>query len=387
MITLIIHDTKSAATKDVAKKHKSRFFNMTQFLSGGGVNRKNKLNKLKKANAKKEGEKIANIDDNEEGNSKIKDKIKKNKGKNKEKSKEKNTSNTNKRKGEEQGRYIIPLRDESSDDKGKETKKKPNLTVTENKKETSTTSSITPLINSNSNPSSSNHSNKSPNSNPSRPNSNQGDEEPPKEVENSPSPLVTDPPKLYESPKLSEEEPNIIYESPKEYNKEELKKSIIDQKSDLFTSGNLTSSMTIKKFYKANPSSVGKPLTSIFENPETDQDTNENDIHPPTTSSTTTSNLNALDTAKAKAPKTTFKSLPVPNSAGSGSNSETENESTIFDYNAYRKNASNKNYVVGMLKQHYQNCLDEIDYVRKREKTLNSLKSGFEKGIMALQTM
>jgi len=407
MITLIIHDTKNAATKDVAKKHKRRFFNMTQFLTGGGANRKNKLSsKLKKHSINKEESKEVKIDDDEDENkSKVKNKNKKNKGKY-------TPSNSNKGKEEERGRYTVPLHDESSGNV-KENKKKINLIVPENKKEeVSMTSSIVPLINGNPLTSfdtkdskdfsfTNSNSNPSSGSNPSnsRPNSNKGDEEPSKveikedikeEVKEGSkgdekiSEMESDQIKMFESPKM--EEQLVVYESPKEIGPSEINHSI-----DLFTTSNLTSSMTIKKFYQDNPSSVGKPLASIFENPESGQIYDGNkDVHPPTSASASTSNPNlnnaSSDIAKSK-PKTTFKSLPVPNSAGSGSNSETENENTIFDYNAYKKNANNKNYIVGMLKQHYQTCLDEIEYVKKREKTLNSLKSGFEKGIMALQTM
>ncbi|OUM62558.1 hypothetical protein PIROE2DRAFT_61820 [Piromyces sp. E2] len=427
MITLIIHDTKNAATKDVAKKHKRRFFNMTQFLTGGGANRRNKLSKLRK-NANKEGSREANIDNNNENQNKNK----KNKGKNKEKSSPSNTV-----KGKEvHGKYAIPLRDQNSKN-GKDNKKKQTLVVPEMKKEEiSMTSSIVPLMNGN--PISSFDTRES---NPSSgsPNSNQGDDESPKvdvkepvetslsesnqqskvydtpQIESNQQKLCESPqmesnqpdlyessqmesnqsktnessqiessqPKISESPKDVEEQPSVIFESPKEISASELKKTLIDQKSDLFNSSNLTSSMTIKKFYQSNPSSVGKPLASIFENPESGQVYDENqDVHPPTSPSASASNPNinnpSLDVSKQRTKTTTFK---TPTSAGSGSNSEAENESTIFDYNAYKRNANNKNYIVNMLKQHYQTCLDEIDYVRKREKTLNSLKSGFEKGL------
>ncbi|ORX49305.1 hypothetical protein BCR36DRAFT_404790 [Piromyces finnis] len=395
MITLIIHDTKSAATKDVAKKHKRKFFNMTQFLSGNN-NRKNKLSKLKKGkNNNDDDMKIANIDN--ENESKLKSKNKK-----KDNYSEKIHIHNKNNGKEKQGRYIVPLHDKSSGN-DREDIKKSTLTVPHVKKEeASIASSIAPLINgnpitsfdtkdskdfsfSNSNPSSESH-----------PNSNIDENETPKEniKEDIEASLTeeSDQPNMCESPKTIEEEPSLVHKSSKEFGPSELNQSIINQKGDLFSSANLTSSMTIKKFYQDNPLSVGKPLASIFENPESDRINNDEDkdIHPPVSSSATASNSNInnsnLSVTKSKG-KGIFKSLPALNSTGSGSNSETENESTIFDYNAYKKNANNKNYIVGMLKQHYQTCLDEIDYVRKREKTLNSLKSGFEKGIMALQTM
>jgi len=412
MITLIIHDTKSSATKDVAKKHKNRFFNMTQFLLGGN-NRKNKFKLMKSNNENKNEDKEINIDDDAENKNTKKDKKLKIKNKNKSK---KNKQDKENEKHEEKvikdnshikpndkdaGKYIVPLHNDDTG-KSKDSKKKANLLpIPENKKkESPKTSSIAPLINtsfdkdSNSNPSTNNS------------NSNRGDEEVSNESLSEDIKKVVEDggksnnvfkeigkKKLYESPVIKEEETPNLVESPKHFGSSDIKKSIIDQKSDLFSSSNLTSSTTIKKFYQTNTSSVGKPLASIFEDPVSGSLYDNEDIHPPTSPSASTSISNVAksssDVVKSNTKTTTFKTLTVPTSAGSGSsyNNETENENTIFDYNAYKKNANNKNYILGMLKQHYQTCLDEIDYVKKREKTLNSLKSGFEKGIMALQTM
>jgi hypothetical protein len=400
MITLIIHDTKSTATKDAAKKHKKRFFNMGQFLSGVGNNKKNKLSKLGKKNNSINKSKGSNTDD--ENNQESKNKSKKSKGK----EKGKNNSNKN---FDNQGRYIVPLHDESSGTYNK--KKSTLLSVPENKKEeASISSSISPLINGNqitsfdtkdSKDFSFTNSNSNSTNNPtSNPNSNHGDDEddlneqdnqPENKLENQPenksenlpvNQSINQPVNQSESQpeKLKEkEESSILYESPKEFDPADLKKVIMSNKSDLFTSGNLTSSMTIKRFYKDNPSSLGKPLASIFENPESDQVYNENDEnHPPTSPSASASNPNINIASTSNNPNklhTTFKALPI--TANSASNSETENESTIFDYNAYKKNANNKNYIVSMLKQHYQTCLDEIDYVKKREKNFEFIKKWF----------
>jgi len=422
MITLIIHDTRSTATKDVVKKHKRRFFNMGLFLSGAGGHRRNKFSKLnKKTNINNSSNKNAKklsggMDTNAKDNKSKYVRSKKNKEKDKYVEKNRNSKDKGKEK------IIVKLNDKTYESNNNEDKrKKILLSVPHNKKdEFSIGSSISPLIsnsntvnsidtkdskdfsfsNSNNNNSNSNSNSNSSNSSPKKDNSNINNDS--QEEENK-SDMISNSQQLNESPELKNEiefeseskkeiEPPIMYESPKEIGDSELKKAIINQNKDMLISNNL-SSVTIKKLPKDNSySSSGKPLTSIFENPESGQIYDENETsHPPTSPSASTSNLNNSNsysniTSKNKShPKTTFKALPI--SAGSGSTSETENESTIFDYNAYKKNASNKNYIVGMLKQHYQTCLEEIDYVKKREKTLNSLKSGFEKGIMALQTM
>ncbi|KAG4085397.1 hypothetical protein H8356DRAFT_1062014 [Neocallimastix lanati (nom. inval.)] len=372
MITLIIHDTRSAATKDVAKKHKKRFFNMGLFLSGAGVNKFSRLNKKNKNLG-------SNNSDNHQDNKNIFGKNIKNKRK----------DNKNSDDNSIKGKYLIPLHDESSTTNNIKKKKKTLLTVPLNKREDSSiTSSVLPLINigngsfdtkDSKDYSSSSNSNSNSNSPKNGKNINTNSSNDDQENLN----IISDSQKLYESPKLKDEE-DYVNESKQEEKSSEMQ-NVINQKNEILTSGNLTSSMTIKKIYKDNPSSVGKPLTSIFENPESGLIYNEkNSSYPPISPSASTSNPNLVANAKTQS-KGTLKPLPV--SAGSGSNSETENESTIFDYNAYKKNANNKNYIVNMLKQHYQTCLDEIEYVKKREKTLNSLKSGFEKGIMALQTM
>eukprot|EP00833_Pecoramyces_ruminatium_P012386 jgi/Orpsp1_1/1186418/evm.model.d7180000050444.1 len=419
MITLIIHDTRSTATKDVAKKHKRRFFNMGLFLSGAGVNKRNKFSRLSKKTSNNNNIKKNDKESKSNFNQNNKNRFRKNKRiKGKDKSKENNNNNSNDKSKE---KYTIPLSDENSGSNSNNNKKKKLLlSVPGNKKEESSfASSISPLIsngnqvssfdtkdskdfsfsNSNSNSNSYNNSNSNSNSPKNSNDNNNLSEDGQEDIDK--HNMISNPRQLYESPELknegeydseSKKEVNqpVMYESPKEIGESELQKAIINQKKDILASSNLSSSMTIKKLYKDNPSSVGKPLASIFENPESGQLYSQNDIsHPPTSPSASTSyvNINNSNPNMSKNrshPKTTFKSLPI--SAGSGSNSETENESTIFDYNAYKKNANNKNYIVGMLKQHYQTCLDEIDYVKKREKTLNSLKSGFEKGIMALQT-
>jgi len=382
MITLIIHDTKNTATKDAAKKHKKRFFNMGQFLTGAGNNKRNKLSKLGKRNNSTNSKKESNISDkNNKENNKLKNNDKKSKGKNKGKDGYHINNNFN-----NEDKYIVPLHDESSGPNSQDKKKSILLKVPENKKEeVSVSSSISPLISGNHIASFDTNTNSNSTSNPtSNPNSNHGDDE------DDPNEQQDNQQKNQSLNQLETQQESLKGKEPiitKEYNETDLKNTIISNNSDLFSSNNLTSSMTIKKFYKDSPSSLGKPLASIFENPEQISNENKNK-HPPTSpsASVSNSNLNVSNTGNpSNKLHTTFKALPI--TANSASNSETENESTIFDYNAYKKNANNKNYIVGMLKQHYQTCLDEIDYVKKREKTLNSLKSGFEKGIMALQTM
>ncbi|ORY24746.1 hypothetical protein LY90DRAFT_675113 [Neocallimastix californiae] len=369
MITLIIHDTRNTATKDVAKKHKKRFFNMGLFLSGAGNNRRNKFSRLnKKINGNKNKNVKTNEDDNEQSSTKF-GKIKKNKGKGKDSNEHKN----NKFNEQVKGKYTIPLNFESSVIDSNDKKKNSLLPVPENSKyESSIASSVLPLINNNTNTVSSidtkdskdysfnsnvntnSNTNSNNNSNSNSPkqvndnNSNINDEI--QEVTN----IISNSQQLYESPDLKEEkeneleskqevepQPPLLYESPKEIDSSELQK-VINQKNDILNSENLTSSMTIKKVYKDTSSSVGKPLTAIFENPQSSQINNESNNTPlPTPSSPSASN-SSMNINKSNKdlvsnikpfPKTTFKSLPVSTS----NNNEIENESTIFDYNAYKK--------------------------------------------------